>query len=340
MLTPGKVLLLGSRKDADLARDTWREAYDYVVCEPRDAANGIGVDEHFEFVLSSGLPAQRELETAVSAHSPLIVLLKADDPSALERVRAGVFVVIRGPAVGLQLVQAARYCAEWTAKQSFISAVEGPLIHDLRGIVGIVHLSARLREYAGQDSEESRNQRRALDACRRIGWWLSDLEAHLALRLDPDRAWPRVPGSNWNDVIGRRVSDLAVDHPRRALALTLGSRPRCTLSPEHVLLVLRGIFEVALKTTASQEAIHFRLEGEAPEALVLSVCAAHSTPSAALEAALLGPGHWPSGPAEDVPFHLVSACLLARATGGEVRVDWIGQRLQAEARWPSSAFYP
>jgi|GEM_PF-1789122 len=338
MPTPRKVLLLGSPNDAQLARETWRETYDYVVCEPGDALSALAGDEHFEFVLSSGLPAQRELESLAGAHFPLIVLLEAEDDSALERVQAGVFVVVRGPAVRLQLVQAARYCAERTARQSFISAVEGPLVHDLRGIVGVVHLSARLLERAGQGLAASSSPASALDACRRIGWWVSDLESHLALRLDPERAWPRVPGTNWHAVIGRRVADLVLDHPRRAISLALDSRPKCTLSPEHVLLVLRGIFEVALRTTGSQEAVYLKLQGDAPEALSLTVSASHSAPSAAIEAALFAdPSHWPGGPGSDIPFHLVSASLLARATGGEVRVEWIGQHLQAVARWPASA---
>ena len=151
MPTPQKVLLLGRRDDAELVRQCWQKAYEYVVCEPTTRATDFADDAHFEFVVSSGLLEHESIETALAARFPLIVLLEADDSSAAERVRAGAFVVFRGPTAFLQLLQGARHCAESLLRRSFISAVEGPLVHDLHGIVGIVYLSARLLEAAKQD---------------------------------------------------------------------------------------------------------------------------------------------------------------------------------------------
>lgn len=335
MPTSRKVLLLGNRNDADLTRATLQPGYEFVSCEPDQAEFPRETEAHFDFVVSSGLPEQREIELAVGARWPLVILLEADDGSALTRIESGAFVVVRGPAAGLQLLQAARVCAAKVARQNFIQAIEGPMVHDLRGIVGIVDLSARLLETAVRTGTLSSSQEQLLNACRRISWWLGDLGAHLLLRLAPDKHWPRMQGINWNEVIGRGVAELALDHPRRSLSLTLASQPTCTLSPDHVLLVLRGLLEVALKTTASIEGIHFTLAGDATEELSLTVTAERSSRSAALDAILADPNRWPPGPGPDVPFHFISATLLAHATGGEITLEWVGEQMLAVARWPA-----
>jgi hypothetical protein len=336
MPTSRQVLLLGARSDADLVRATLQAGYEYVSCEPDQAAFARDTDAHFDFVVSSGLPVQSQIEADAAARWPLIILVEADEPAAVARMESGALLVVRGPAFGLQLVQAARICAATVAKENFIRAVEGPLVHDLRGIVGLVDLSARLLETAGQAGNLSSSREQLLNACRRISWWLGDLGAHLVLRLDPDRRWPRVQGIKWAEVISSKVADLSVDHPRRSLSVTLASRPTCTLSPEHVLLVLQGILEVALKTTSSMENIHFTLAGDASEELSLTVRAERSSPSPTLRAILENPTCWPPGPGSDVPFHFVSALLLARSMGGDITVDWLDQQVLAVARWPAS----
>src|SRR5688500_13398056 len=119
MPTSRQVLLLGARSDADLARATLPAGYEFVSCEPDQAAFTCGTDAHFDFVVSSGLPVQSQIEADAAARWPLIILVEADDPAALARMESGALLVVRGPGFGLQLLQAARICAATVAKENF-----------------------------------------------------------------------------------------------------------------------------------------------------------------------------------------------------------------------------
>ncbi len=224
-----------------------------------------------------------------------------------------------------------------SAIRELLATIEGPLLHDVQGALGVIRLATQLLDESTENPAAKASHSKILNACRRLGWRMEDLRAQLLVRLDEEREVPADRGIDWAVVVQRRLVELGQDQPRRKFVFSVDGKPRAEVATTHVLLILHGLIDAALRSTAAEQDVSVSLGVSAEgSGLVLSVGTEGSRLSAPVVAQLdTPPALWSLSMEAEVPFRLVQAGLLARKWGGDVELFWAEGRLTARAHLPA-----
>jgi len=225
-----------------------------------------------------------------------------------------------------------------SATRELLATIEGPLLHDVQGALGVIRLATQLLDESTENPAAKASHSKILNACRRLSWRIEDLRAQLLVRLDEERVVPADAGSDWAVVVQRRLVELGQDQPRRKFEFSVEGKPRAKLATAHLLLILHGLIDAALRSTAAEQDVSVSLAAGADGGgLVLSVRTEGSRLSAPVLAQLdTPPALWSLSMEGEVPFRLVQAGLLARKWGGDVQLFWAEGRLTARAHLPAN----
>lgn len=180
---------------------------------------------------------------------PLIRVLAASELDSLSSVPGALGLVVLD-SDGENLREVVRTYAAGTASLRVEEVIRGPVAHDVRGAVGIIHLVKQVLE--ASDAENTVGTR--LDAAAaKIQYLLEDLEltARSPLR---DRA-PSTEESSWTQAIQRTTRWQECLHRRREVKVLLDAQLGPQRSPPHASFVLRALLDTSLRLSASSVAL-------------------------------------------------------------------------------------